>query len=83
MAVLRSNFVKVTSGAEKIDRGEFAIQDTATKREIDLSRDWEVCFLPGQKVDMSMIFSTSKDDGSTCPSCGENSTRGVDEDVEW
>ena len=28
-----------------------------TKRDIDLRTDWEVCFSPGQRVDMSMIFS--------------------------
>jgi hypothetical protein len=54
--VLKINFQKHGSGAEKIERGEFAIQDSVTKRDIDLRTDWEVCFSPGQRVDMSMIF---------------------------
>jgi hypothetical protein len=44
VAVLKINFQKYRSGIEKIERGEFAIQDFVTKRDIDLRTDWEVCF---------------------------------------
>ncbi|CZR66941.1 uncharacterized protein PAC_16841 [Phialocephala subalpina] len=68
--VLRSNFRSIGSGSQKIDRGEFAIQDTSLKRDIDLSGPWEACFRPGQRVDMSMIFTSKKKTMSqSCPVC--------------
>lgn len=60
---------KIRSAPEKIDKGEFVIEESHTKREIDLTQDWDVCFLPGQKVDMSMIFKRIGMPESSCPSC--------------
>ena len=71
---MKINFSKVGSGAQKIDRGEFAIQETSTKRQIDLRNDWETCFLPGQRVDMSMIFRHNVADHSVCPGCATKRT---------
>ena len=68
-AVLRANFEKIPSGLRKIESGEFVIQDTATKRVIDFTRDWDICFLPGQKVHMSMIFRWQKRRADVCPIC--------------
>jgi hypothetical protein len=56
VSVLRINFREYGDGAEKIDKGEFVIQDLATKRDIDLGGNWDVCFRPGQTVEMSMTF---------------------------
>lgn len=83
------NFRKHGRGAEKIERGEFVIQDSATKRDIDLRRDWELCFSPGQRVDMSMICTRAEPltfPTRLCPKCGHctgssEAVRG--EDVEW
>ncbi len=74
VSVLKINFSKVGTAAEKIDRGEFAIQETSTKRQIDLCNDWETCFLPGQRVDMSMVFRRTVIDHSTCPGCAARRT---------
>ncbi|TVY38351.1 hypothetical protein LSUB1_G002624 [Lachnellula subtilissima] len=91
VAVLKINFQKYGRGAEKIERGEFAIQDSATTRDINLEADWEISFFPGQRVDMSMIvtrygYSTGSDDKGNCPFCehassllGEHKTL----DIEW
>ncbi|KAI9736967.1 MAG: hypothetical protein M1834_000556 [Cirrosporium novae-zelandiae] len=81
IAVLRVNFKKF-GAAEKIDRGEFVIQDTCSKREIDLSQDWEMCFLPGQRVDMSMVFNSTTGADNTCPNCREISNGAADKEVE-
>jgi hypothetical protein len=62
LSVLRINFKKHGNGAEKIDKGEFAIQDIATRRDIDLKADWEICFQPGQRVEMSMVFHRHNSD---------------------
>ncbi|KAE9377316.1 hypothetical protein N431DRAFT_436561 [Stipitochalara longipes BDJ] len=57
LAVLKVNFGKNSNGAELIERGEFAIEDAITRRDIDLSTDWERCFSPGQRVEMSVVVT--------------------------
>ncbi|ESZ93230.1 hypothetical protein SBOR_6386 [Sclerotinia borealis F-4128] len=86
VSVLKINFSHVGRAASIIEHGDFAIQDSATKRDIQLQDDWELCFSPGQKVEMSMIFRQvqvsnncarcdsichSYNDGEVeCPKCG-------------
>jgi hypothetical protein len=67
VSVLRVNFRESGDGAEKIDKGEFVMQDLATKRDIDLEGNWEVLFRPGQKVEMSMVFD--RYGPFFCPKC--------------
>jgi hypothetical protein len=84
--VLQSNFKNIGSGARKIKRGEFAIQDSATKKDIDLSLPWESCFCPGQRVDMSMVFNSIEAFERGCPKCNEDNDDVFTEegqDVEW
>jgi hypothetical protein len=75
----------VGSGAKKIKNGEFAIQDAATKRDIDLKSVWETCFIPGQHVIMNMVFNSAKSSNMCCPKCNDNNGDNVtqDEDIEW
>ncbi|MCJ1392155.1 hypothetical protein MMC18_005022 [Xylographa bjoerkii] len=82
LAVLKINFSKIRSGAEKIERGEFEIQETHSKRLIDLTTDWDSCFLPGQKVDMSMVFRKPLSKDQVCPGCTAQSEALPDEDIE-
>ena len=82
MAVLKLNLQKTKVGPEKIDRGEFVIQETSTKRDIDLTQDWDLCFLPGQRVDMSMIFHWPKKPYRTCPSCNTLYPPSDDKDMD-
>ncbi|KAF7191184.1 Multistep phosphorelay regulator 1 [Pseudocercospora fuligena] len=69
-AVLKSNFQKVPSGLRKIHNGEFIIHDAANGRPIDLTRDWDTCFMPGQRIDMRMVFRWHSRRRDACPSCG-------------
>ncbi|PVH82416.1 hypothetical protein DL98DRAFT_530181 [Cadophora sp. DSE1049] len=66
-SVLRSNFKNVGPGAENIERGEFAIQDSVTNIDLDLAKPWETCFRPEQHVDMSMVFESKKGWNKCCP----------------
>jgi hypothetical protein len=84
-SVLRANFKNVGPGAKKIEKGEFAIQDAATKKDINLESAWVTCFTPGQHVEMSMVFST-KGSGSLyscCPKCGDSNGNTLRGDIEW
>lgn len=60
------------------------IQDSATKRDVNLTWPWESCFRPGQRVAMSMIFNSSNP-SMACPNCqdknGDNPE--LDKDIEW
>jgi hypothetical protein len=79
IAILKVNFK--SNGSQKIERGEFVIEDDGTKRDVDLSRDWGNCFFPGQRVSMSMIFKRVK--MTTCPGCGTESGSAPEQEVTW
>ncbi len=81
IAVLKSNLKKTKIGPEKIDGGEFVIEETSTKRDIDLKKDWDVRFLPGQRVEMSMVFQGPGHPNNTCPSCRTSCSGSGDEDI--
>jgi hypothetical protein len=85
-AVLRCNLSNFGRASQKIDRGEFVIQDAATKRDIDLTQKWELCFRPGQHVDMSMIFDRSEEGTVgrvSCPGCKWMCDGAGDAEIDW
>lgn len=82
VAVLRVRFKEV--GLNKIEKGEFAISEVATKRDIDLLQSWSRCFRPGQKVNMSMIFHLSPGNkDNSCPVCGFINSGSSDTEIKW
>ena len=81
IAVLKVRFKDV--GLQKVERGQFALENAQTKRPIDLQKPWRTCMLPGQRIDMSMIFSQAGLPGATCPGCHCNNTTTNSSEVEW
>jgi hypothetical protein len=84
MALLRVEFKDV--GLRKIEKGQFLIEDSRTNRKIDLSWPWKVCFKPGQRVNMSMIFENLRSGErreTTCPRCHEVNDCGTDHERAW
>lgn len=75
IVVLAVNFEKHGNGKEKIQSAEFVLQDAATKRDIDLTADWQTCFMPGRHVETSMIVPKRRDPDDpwvadpNCPRC--------------
>jgi hypothetical protein len=71
-------------GHSKILRREYILQDHASKRDISFQRPWEGTFLPGQRVDMSIIFDDLWEEvGLSCPRCqhiGGNQSKG---EIQW
>ncbi|PVH82988.1 hypothetical protein DL98DRAFT_570192 [Cadophora sp. DSE1049] len=86
VAVLKINFRKHSNAEDKIARGDFAIHDSATKQDVDLSRDWDLCFSPGQRVIMSIILDQSLESDTLCPKCRaanrQGGATGNDIDIE-
>jgi len=68
-AVLETRFQDL-EGYNKIKRKEFVLQERATRRDISRAGSWEGTFLPGQKVDMSIIFTEMRQHLKlSCPRC--------------
>jgi hypothetical protein len=56
-------------GLKKVQNVEYAIQESRSKRRLDLTAPWDSIFLPGRKVDMSMVFRRPLISMSSCPGC--------------
>lgn len=82
LAVLKVRFKHL--GLRMIENGRFALQATKTKRDVNLDTPWEVCLLPGQTYDMSMLFrASSSDTTTTCTACHHTCSGKADEDITW
>ncbi|OBT73749.1 hypothetical protein VF21_07171 [Pseudogymnoascus sp. 05NY08] len=84
IAVMKVNFKALGEQAvRKIKRGRFVIQDSATKRDIDLAAHWDSCFYPGQRVEMSIIFTSFiQNSYRRCPRCEKECNHSVNSDIE-
>ncbi|KAE8445827.1 hypothetical protein EG329_012750 [Mollisiaceae sp. DMI_Dod_QoI] len=68
-SVLETRFRNL-QGHKKILDKDFVLQERTTKRDISRDLPWEGAFLPGQKIDMSMVFVDSRDERQKCcPGC--------------
>lgn len=56
-------------GYRKIKRREYVLRVSATKKDIDRSVAFDSCFVPGLRVDMSMVFDSDSTDLTSCPGC--------------
>ncbi|CAI6241983.1 unnamed protein product [Periconia digitata] len=82
LAILKINLKESGCGPAMIDRGEFAIEELGTRRKVDLAAPWDICFFPGQKVAMSMVFKEPlKDAKSSCPSCGTIQQEAAEQEI--
>lgn len=82
MAVLEIRFKNL--GLQKIRRHEFALQRAGSNSDIDLNRPWEICLCPGQRVNMSMVFSEYHNTNmAVCPVCQQECFGETDAEVEW
>lgn len=81
-AVLQVRFTHL--GYNKVKRREFALQDTVTRKELLNTTPIAVCLMPGQKIDMSMIFQDqSERPSNTCPHCQTSCEGLTDSETIW
>jgi hypothetical protein len=85
LAVLKINFKNSDVGPKMIDRGDFVIEELGTNNLIDMTRSWETCFFPGQRVAMSMILRKREQTSSesSCPRCSTSQKRSMNEEITW
>jgi hypothetical protein len=73
-------------GSQKIEDGEYILEDSKTQRQLDLTQNWHSLFRPGMHVVMDMVFERrickSKDE-SACPVCGEECEESFNKRVNW
>lgn len=84
-AVMEVRFRHVP-GLKKVRNNEYALQESNSKRKLDLSLPWDSVFLPGRKVVMSMVFQRPQMPMSSCPGCGtesETELNKADSEVQW
>lgn len=67
-AVLEVRFRQLP-GHRKIRQGEYALQASSWERDVERSLALNRCFLPGQRINMSMIFDGKFGRLSSCPGC--------------
>ena len=70
-------------GDRKIEKGQFALEDTRRKQGLDLAKPWTTLIKPGQHISMSMIFRRQQISTGRCPSCAEENEDLENDDVEW
>ena len=83
VSVLSINFKSFASASKKIQNCEFTIHDSHTKRDVDLNRPWDECFMPGQQVEMSMIFDRIEVSSTSCVKCRHKCAINAGEDITW
>lgn len=85
LAVLKVNFKESGCDPRMIDRGEFVIEESGTHNIINITRSWETCFYPGQRVAMSMVFRMKEQTTSkpSCPRCRTFQDGSKDEEITW
>lgn len=83
ITVLKIKFKDTGRGVNMIDQNEFAIDDSKTKCDVDLRREWNICFTPGRRLEMSMVFARTAPIANCCPNCGATSTVSKQKNVEW
>ena len=80
--ILLKRFEKLP-GRKKVMRREYAIEESVTGKELDRKREWALCFRPGQKVSMSMLFDSSPISKVSCPRCKTGTQTPTGLSVTW
>jgi hypothetical protein len=84
-AVMEVRFRHVP-GLKKVQNNEYVVQDSNSKRKVNLHAPWESVFLPGRKVNMSMVFRRPQLSTSSCPGCqtaNETKRHANDSEIQW
>ena len=84
-AVLEVRFRNLP-GHRKIKQREYALRTNTFDRDLEQSLPFNRCFLPGQRIDMSMIFDGGFGGLSSCPGCKlvtSKTKEELDSQLQW
>ena len=80
--ILLKRFEK-RSGHQKVLKGEYVIEEGITGRDVSRENELIMCLRPGQKIDMSMIFSDIDGNSNRCPRCFTISEASSETRTQW
>lgn len=89
LAVIKTNFKTLGCHPNLVNTDFFVIEEAGTYRHIDITKDWEHCFYPGQRVAMSMVFGISFSLSceyitTFCPECKtQSNSKAESAEVSW
>lgn len=81
-AVLDQRFRNIP-GHSKILSKEYILQDHASRRDIAFHQQWEGTFLPGQRIDMSIVFDNLWEQTLSCPRCQHIDGQHSNGETQW
>ena len=81
ITVLKIRFKVV--GLQKIETGQYALEDTRRKKDLDLTEPWTKVVRPGQHISMSMIFRLEEAPTTRCPGCGKENQGSNIGEIIW
>jgi len=84
-AVLEVRFRQLP-GHRKVRQKEYALRSQAMKKDAGQSTTFQQSFLPGQRIDMSMVFAGNGGLLSSCPGCRTETSTTKEElssEVQW
>ena len=84
-AVLEARF-RQCPGHRKITRKQYSLRSDTQTKEIERRVDFRRCFLPGRRVEMSMVFEGSRLEVNVCPGCNLRCPESQEfqmSDIEW
>jgi len=82
--VLAARFIDLP-GEGKVARGEYAIHEPNLVRDLERSQPFAACFMPGNRLDMMMVFRAENDSTpkNSCPGCKTVSEEGSSSSMQW
>lgn len=80
-AILEFRFQELP-GRHKVKRKEYTLRSKLIDKDVDTSMTFNRCFLPGQRYEMSIVFSTPHAQ-SSCPACHVDTGEASDALVKW
>lgn len=81
--VLETRFRNL-QGHAKIVSKEFVLQERITRRDVSRDGPWEGAILPGQKIEMSIVFTDARNDKQTsCPGCQQACEIHSESGIQW
>lgn len=61
----------------------YALEESASGRDLDPSRPLQLCLRRGMKINMTMIFQTTEPLSGACPRCMTETDAPEDATVQW
>ena len=70
-------------GLRVVEKKQYVLEDANRKKIIDMAQPFEVCFFPGQQVNMDACFDEKIGTGNSCPVCQHIEAVALDQAIDW